>query len=262
MFTTAPIGSASQLTIGNPAISTVAASDTLTRQPLGNNDNEISDADAPSSSWDPEDEYRALPPPDNTAGDWMDLIDKANHGSDTTVVGDPQSFEASPAQPEESSPETDTIEVEVRQSPEAPPTQSDASTHESDESDDAIRDPPDSEFQPSSEDEPLPLSHTTRQAGTATEDNDSDSTIENPQPSSEASPTQAEASTDEAHREDDWTGEEEEKLVELLRAQQSGRVRKIGLSLTCLSNLELFEEVSKQLKECGITRSTLACDEW
>jgi hypothetical protein len=228
------MGSVSQLTIGNPAKFTVAPSDALTRQPISNNDNEISDVDAPWSLWDPSVEF--VHPSDDTAQDLMDQRDEATYGSDT-------------------------IDMEVQQPSEASPTQYNASTPETDESD-ILENPPGSDYQPSDEDETLLPSRTTGKAKTNAENNDSNTPIENLQPSSEASPARFEASTDESHREDVWNREEEEKPVELLRALRSERVHKIGLSLKYLPNLELFEEVSEQLKERGITRSALACEEW
>jgi hypothetical protein len=235
---------ASVLNIDDPAISTVVASDAPTIQHIGNNDNDVEgDADCASSPYDPSTESWALPPLDSNG---QALVDAETYDSDTIVV-------------------------DVQQSSEASPAHSEASTHKTDESDTTTEDSPGSEYQSSSEDETLLPSITTGHAGTDAENNDSNTTIENLQQSSEASPTQSDASTHESHREDKftlgkaalrWTREEEEKLVKLLRAHDAQQRHKIMSDLRTLSYEKLFEKVSNQLKECGIIRSVQECHEW
>jgi hypothetical protein len=126
-------------------------------------------------------------------------------------------------------------------------------------------------FRPSDEDEPLSPSSTNDQARRDAKTNDSNNIIEDVQQSPEDSPTRSDTSTREPHPEENftfgtgaprWTPEEEEKLVELLRAQDAQQRHKIMSGLRPLLGEKLFDKFSNQLKECGITRSAQACKEW
>jgi len=126
-------------------------------------------------------------------------------------------------------------------------------------------------FRPSDGDESLSPSSTNDQARRDAKINDGNAIIEDVQQSPEDSPTHSDASTHESHREENftpgkaaprWTREEEEKLVELLRAQDAQQRHKIMSGLRPLLGEKLFDKISNQLKECGIIRSVQACTEW
>lgn len=130
---------------------------------------------------------------------------------------------------------------------------------------------PGSVFGPSDGDEPLSPSSTNGQARRNAKTNDSNNITEDVLQSPEDSPTQSDVSIHESHQEENftprtaaprWTREEEEKLVELLRAQDAQQRHKIMSGLRPLLGEKLLEKISNQLKECGIIRSAQACKEW